>query len=209
MRLPTGIVFLAGLSELLALSQSKQPQPTTPASPKKQVAPGKTGGTGTASQGRRYLSGPFEITADRLGPNFWGHDLEAIIDSLEKSDANKPKSEFETTAQYEARQKASRSDGRRFVFVFQEGLGQPEFKYDADSQKMSVSLASSKGLTYYTLLLKSVERTRSRTSIFYTDYGITFENPSGLFTLSSGFTNRPDAQADVLITLELPPDRAR
>jgi hypothetical protein len=88
---------------------------------------------------------------DTLGPAFKGNNIEEVIKHVTASSGASPKSEFETTQQYEKRIAAT----ERFIFVGPNPPADPnepfytevaDFKYDADSQTMSVSVD---GLTEY------------------------------------------------------------
>ena len=97
---------------------------------------------GPASPG--YLHGPIPQNPTSLGPGFLGHDIRAVIANFEKS-APGPKSEFETTEQYEARLATSKHNQQQYVFVNDpivdayyvgDELNDPgEFVYNADGHR--------------------------------------------------------------------------
>jgi hypothetical protein len=77
-------------------------------------------------------------------PDFIADDIEGVINTMATTGAARPKSEFETTEQYEARllqfASASKQD-----FVFLLGVGSDNgdavsFEYDADSQTMTANM---------------------------------------------------------------------
>ncbi|MBZ5635559.1 MAG: hypothetical protein LAO55_20735 [Acidobacteriia bacterium] len=87
-----------------------------------------------------YLTKPLSLSVDILGPSFKGHDIVAIIADLKRSPLGVPKSEFETTRQYEQRiESLLASKSRQYVFA------QVEFTeaiYDADEKIMNVSVTA-------------------------------------------------------------------
>src|ERR1035438_8925154 len=72
-----------------------------------------------------------------ITPNFIGDDIEK---SLQPSVS--PKSEFETTAQYDARRAAARVTGKQLVLLLDDAR-EETFKYDADTDRKSTRLNSS------------------------------------------------------------------
>lgn len=186
----------------------------------------------------RYLTGDFDPMVEQLGANFFGHDPEAVITVLKQSDANTPKSEFETTAQYEARQKESHPDSRTLVFVFGDPeqrtttIGQgPAFKYDADTQIMSAGLVSRErsfghqvvnSKKFHTLTATHVLRSRKEyvgtnafgasvtiTEIRIDEYGIILENFSDVFAPGVGPLNRLTHEVEAQISLPMSIDMAK
>jgi hypothetical protein len=73
-----------------------------------------------------------------ITPNFIGDDIEK---SLQPSVS--PKSEFETTAQYEARRAAARMTGKQLVLLLDDAR-EETFKYDADTGMMTATIPTSK-----------------------------------------------------------------
>jgi hypothetical protein len=66
-----------------------------------------------------------------------GHDIRAVIRRIEESPLAKPKSEFETTAQYTARISAFRDKDFQYVFVM--GSDDEQFEYNADERMLTSS----------------------------------------------------------------------
>src|SRR4051812_21524791 len=65
-----------------------------------------------------------------LTPGFTGDNIAAVVASL--ASISKPRSEFETTMQYEARRSANSKSGSTFTFVLDKK--DEMFTYDADAQ---------------------------------------------------------------------------
>jgi|ERR1022692_210844 hypothetical protein len=118
---------------------------------------------GTAATG--YLHGPFVLkNPTSLGPSFLGHDIRAVVASIEKSSPGE-KSEFETTTQYEARKSSFRATQlHKYVFVNDPSVdGHPTddfndigvFMYDADAKLMRRKITMF-GSSVGTILLKSI-----------------------------------------------------
>jgi hypothetical protein len=74
-----------------------------------------------------------------LKPNYTGDDIEQLF----KSSGIAPKSEFETTAQYEARLNAARISGKRLVLLLDD-VREQTFKYDADAGMMTATIPTSR-----------------------------------------------------------------
>jgi hypothetical protein len=92
-----------------------------------------------------YISGPVPLDTTVLGAHFLGHDIRAVTSRIEASPLSKPKSEFETTAQYAVRMTAFREKDFQYVFVIPsptdvEGNDQ-QFRYDADRQILTSSVS--------------------------------------------------------------------
>lgn len=128
---------------------------------------------GPSTTAEHYLLGSFSGSAEALGPNFWGNDPEAVIEALKLSGANKPKSEFETTAQYEARVNTARTANRqRLAFVFRDTspVRGPKFSYDADNATMNAKLNLERTQfvevgsinSYYTADVKNIVRSQRK-----------------------------------------------
>jgi hypothetical protein len=75
-----------------------------------------------------------------LSPNFMGDNIENFFQS-----SAAPKSEFETTAQYEARRATARMIGKKLVLLI-DGGPEEAFKYDADAGIMTATIPTSKVL---------------------------------------------------------------
>ncbi|HEY4961721.1 MAG TPA: hypothetical protein VFC15_18960 [Candidatus Limnocylindrales bacterium] len=104
--------------------------------------------SGTKSQ---YLEVSFDPSATHLTPQFKGHDIVAISDSVRQAPALAPKSEFETTAAYEARRASfptqrligDINSDSHLAFVVDEGLlnsTSEVFRYEADSGALTATL---------------------------------------------------------------------
>lgn len=123
-----------------------------------QSVPAQTHATRTASETRpqrqsKYLTAPLDLTLSNLGPAFLGHDITAIVAAIKKSPALAEKSEFESTSAFEARRAgfldrplyATLAPTGYLGFVVQdESALAPVFKYDADSQVLTVTLAGNR-----------------------------------------------------------------
>lgn len=177
------------------------------------------------------LGTSFASTAARLGPNFCGHDIEAVITTIEKSGVTKPRSEFETTAQYEARRKVPPLANRRFVFVLDDRntlLQGPQFTYDADAQLMNARAIARKHRfqaasesyprdeSYPALAVKTVKTSGGSyegmnafgaravvTETYLTQYGIVLPTLHGnLFKAASSYTADLEASASIPLSAE-------
>jgi hypothetical protein len=73
-----------------------------------------------------------------LTPNFKGDDIEQLFQT-----GSGPKSEFETSAQYEARRNATRANGKSLVLLLDDARDNL-FKYDADAGMMSATIPTSR-----------------------------------------------------------------
>jgi hypothetical protein len=111
-----------------------------------------------------YLHGPFVLkNPTSLGPGFLGHDIKAVVASIERSSPG-AKSEFETTAQYEAREASFKARlQQEYVFVNDPSVdGHPTddfddigiFTYDADA-KLMLRKITMFGSSMGTVLLRS------------------------------------------------------
>lgn len=107
--------------------------------------------TKTAATKPAYLSVPFDPSATHLAPQFKGHDIVAISDYIKQAPALAPKSEFETTAAYEARRASFprekltgniNADSHLAFVIDEERLrgSAEEFRYNADAGVLKVSL---------------------------------------------------------------------
>ncbi len=109
--------------------------------------PATKGKAPTASPG--YLRDPFvKESLATFGPGFLGHDIKAVVALLEKA-SPKSKSEFETTAQFEARVASISPVGKQYVFVNDPSADAQhidkyndagEFVYNADEQAFDRSI---------------------------------------------------------------------
>ena len=161
-----------------------------------------------------YLAGAFSGSIDALGSHFWGNDPEAVITAISRSDATKPKAEFETTAEYETRINDARTaNRRRIVFVFQDYSSLvvgAQFSYDADNSTMTAELNLARarflegsGFTsYYTTDFTNIVRSRSEyvgtnafgakttiTKTFIERYGIVFSLPAWFRQSGTGLSD--------------------
>ena len=110
-----------------------------------QVSTAGAGGTGSGVRiGSGNLATSFDDSVNSVGPDFYGNDPETISEALvaDKTDA---KSEFETTAQFEQRQKQdSLSLSHKLIFVVPPAQSDEDSgwraTYDADAQVFRVSL---------------------------------------------------------------------
>lgn len=69
----------------------------------------------------RFLTKPFDDAVDNVGPNFRGHDIEAIHDKLVSLGKKLKKNEFETVAEFERRIKLiDESPLFRFAYKIQQ-----------------------------------------------------------------------------------------
>ena len=100
----------------------------------------------------KFLGASLDLSQASLGPDFRGHDIIAIFEAIKTSPALKEKSEFESTAAFEARRAGIVEQplfGRLtpsgyFGFVIsEEPVLAPQFKYDADSQTLAITLEGS------------------------------------------------------------------
>jgi hypothetical protein len=122
-----------------------------------------------------YLGSPLDLATANLGPGFQGNDISAIYEAIKNSAALKPKSEFETTTQYEARRKSfadqpimgtlTLASALAFIVSTDSPIYGAQFKYDADSQTLAFTLEG-RSMTFYldsvhpeldTILIRSTE----------------------------------------------------
>jgi hypothetical protein len=88
-----------------------------------------------------YLTNPVSLSLETVGPSFKGHDVVAIVAELKRSPLGAPKSEFETTPEYEQRmQSLLGSRSRQYVFVLDQFSATPS--YDADKMVMNVKVTA-------------------------------------------------------------------
>jgi hypothetical protein len=114
-----------------ALAQAQQPKPAQ-----------KAARTQTA-----YLTKPLALSVESVGSGFKGHDIAAVITELKRSPANAPKSEFETTQQYEQRVKILlESKNRQYVFVLDDYAASGTYDADKEVMDMVVTAPSEIGL---------------------------------------------------------------
>lgn len=108
--------------------------------------PSKVGASG-------YSPSPFDLSAEELPSNFRGNDCRGIATSLKKM--NLKKDEFESSAKYVERIESVR--GVRYFKDLQldstiafkrKGLVQPEMKYDADKEKITIDLSVRKNSAF-------------------------------------------------------------
>ena len=93
----------------------------------------------------KFLAGPVDLDTTNVGAGFVGHDISSIFKAVKESPFLQKKTEFETTGASEARRLLFATEpifGRLrsshpLAFVVEE---QESFKYDADSQTMSVRI---------------------------------------------------------------------
>jgi hypothetical protein len=145
------------------------------------------------AQGTPQTAVPVAPVVAHLGPAFTGDNIEALVGTM-KTDSL-PKSEFETTATYEARRNMNRKDGATMVFVLDD---KQHFDYDADSEMMMTTIGVRKQIylergrvEYYPILdICHIERShreyigsnaygaeRKVSSNQWDEYGITINQP--------------------------------
>lgn len=135
-----GFCFVVGQARRL---QAAQATPTTSPGPRSNAASPKKNAVGPAVA--HYITGPVPLDRAVLGPHFLGHDIRAVVRRIAGSPLSKPKSEFETAAQYAARMSAFRDKDFQYVFVIPNktdvyGTSQ-QFSYDADGQTLTSSVS--------------------------------------------------------------------
>lgn len=98
---------------------------------------------------RKQLPLPLQVSVDgpSIGPKFTGHDIKGEVAAVKRSPASQPKSEFESTDQYQARVAAYKGPEKMAFRLFNEvdGEANVEANYDADSQVLTIDI---KPLTY-------------------------------------------------------------
>jgi hypothetical protein len=99
----------------------------------------------TASPQTSYLTAPFDPTVSHLSAHFKGHDITALLRVIEYAPSLKDKSEFETTAAYDARI-ASFSNHPLYGALRATSLialvvpaNRASFTYEADTQRLATS----------------------------------------------------------------------
>jgi len=168
----------------------------------------------------KYLSDALDLATSNLGPGFQGHDIAAIYGAIKESSALKPKSEFETTAQFNTRHNSfvdrpilgNLTAGSPFAFVVpNSSIFEPEFKYDADSQTLAFKLEA-RSTTFYlaseqpeldTVVIRQTVLDRStytasnaygaRVQVEKTyseDHGVAFAKDNWLFRSSGGYDRK-------------------
>ncbi len=96
----------------------------------------------------RYFQGAVPSGKDPLGPTFLGHDVRVLVAEIDRTIAARPKSEFETSAQYKSRLNSFHAQDWRRVTVlpieedspdrlYYNSQGRVRFQYDADRQIMT------------------------------------------------------------------------
>ncbi len=151
-----------------------------------------------------------------VGPRFNGHDIIAITKKVVEAPALKPRSEFESSEEYERRTARFRTQALigsitpegHFAFVVEPGvlLGS-DLKYDADAQVLATILVGSREKFYLekgypemdTIKIRSLMLDRRKyigtnafgvkvevTAIYSEDYGLAFEPASWVFADSGG-----------------------
>jgi hypothetical protein len=105
-----------------------------------------TAQTNSSTRSTGYLPGPFVLkNPTSLGPGFLGHDIRTVVTLLERSSPGS-KSEFETTADFEARTNSTNPTQKQYVFVNDPAVDSHPvdryndgglFTYDADQQSFS------------------------------------------------------------------------
>ena len=106
--------------------------------------------TSSSTPTRKYLVTGLNLTESNVGLNFHGHDIIAVFKAVEKSPALKEKGEFESSSTFETRRAGflnrpfygDLSPNDYFGFVVPSGdiISSPEFKYDADTQTLAITL---------------------------------------------------------------------
>jgi TonB family protein len=114
--------------ETMARSPSKPPPPSRQSAPARAIP-----------SAMAYLIKPLPLMVDTLGTNFNGHDIAAIVNDLQHSPLGLPKSEFETSKEYDQRIKILlTSKLRQYVFVLPRS--DIQLNYDADQRQMNVTV---------------------------------------------------------------------
>lgn len=212
-----------GLAVLLIIGtmpgQSKSPPATTSvrpptAHPKPRIADSQ------------YLTTSFDINTSNLGQNFVGHHLPKLYETLSLSAALSPKSDFESTAAFQARMKAfygqpvfgTLKSTDRLALI----LRDPStvlFLYDADRQTLDVRLTSISSTFYRspldTLTIVSFYHpkgsyvgtnafgaTADVRKAYVEDYSVAFSENNLLFR-SDGYSRR------FIYTMAMSPDEAK
>lgn len=98
----------------------------------------------------KYTTKPFDITADKLPPNYAGHDAKQLYQNIQQRKSREKKGEFETSEQFQKRvEKESTAPilgslGTDNYFVFQPM--KIDSQYDADKKVLSVPFDFALGL---------------------------------------------------------------
>src|SRR5579864_2457866 len=97
-----------------------------------------------------YLTQPFDPSTSNVGPRFNGHDIVALTKRVAESPALKPKSEFETSEQYDTRSQGFATSERLvgnvtplsyLAFIVDDSSAlSVRFEYDADKRRFTVHL---------------------------------------------------------------------
>jgi len=181
----------------------------------------------------KYLSTPLDLTSTNLGQGFRGHDITAVVGAIKKSPALRGKSEFESTSAFEVRKAgfvkqvlyAGLVPSGYFGFVIDGGsIFPPEFKYDADSESIAVTLTGSTeqfvldddkptldGIVIRDIVKERKNYTASNAfgakvqvrSTFSDVYGIAFDQDNWLFRAAEDYSRR------FTYNLPMPPSEAR
>jgi hypothetical protein len=174
-------------------------------------------------------TGPRIISTDgpSLGANFIGTDIKSLVATIRNSPASKPKSEFETTEQYERRVGSFKDPGKLSFRLLNEVDGTPnvDISYDADHQILSIEvMASLIFLTESTGVEPGFLLNRARLSISqyvgsnsfgikklitkadYAEYGVLLATPARVFDLSG---SQFDKNAQAHFELQVPVTDAR
>jgi hypothetical protein len=203
-------------------------------SPKRPTTPQSASTSAQSSQVRpQYLKSPLDLTANNVGANFFGHDIAAIFQAVKSSPSLQEKSEFESTAVFQARRAAFVSQPlfasllptAHLAFIVAEGSTfAPRFRYDADSQTLSLLLTATSEQfildkhrpTLDTILVQRVVRDSGTyvgtnafgakvevRKTFAEEYGIAFEQHSWIFPRSGGY------ERAFSYVMAMEPDQAR
>ena len=165
----------------------------------------------------KYLTVPVDPRQTNLGVAFAGHDITAVVEAIKNSPSLKEKSEYESTAVFQARRSGFPDQPlfgdvkptTVFAFVLEESLFAPEFKYDADAQAMGVTLSGrtmrfimdKDRPTLDGVLIRRLSRDRDSyiggnafgasvkvDRTYSEEFGVAFEQANWLFGQSGGYT---------------------
>lgn len=98
----------------------------------------------------KFYTQSFDISLDKLPPNFMGHDIKTIYEALEKIDSPGEKGEFETTEDYKTRL-IKYKESLSTLFQKQLAFKSEAFdsQYDADKQTLAITLANHRAITTF------------------------------------------------------------
>jgi hypothetical protein len=171
------------------------------------------------------LTASLDLNQTNLGQDFMGHDITAVAETIKNSPALKEKSEFESTSAFETRRAGFVAQPNGYMgFVVGEESITPEFKYDADSQTLAVTLTGSTERfimdkdkpTLDGVLIRSIVRDEDSyigsnafgakvevRRTYSEEYGVVFNQDNWLFRSSERYKRK------FTYLLPMPPDEAR